>query len=238
MFDSVLRPDQLPKSKFGSGAVIAALVHAAVIAFALWASARVVRAAREEVKVTFVKPPPPPPPPPPPAPAENRPKPKPQPNKPVTVLQQAIVAPTVIPEEKPEEKEPTENHTAIGEGVAGGEVGGVPGGIVGGVVDAADVARRPVEFDSRTMKDPAYLSGPTPQYTEKALEKEIQGLMVVKCVVTVDGRVHDCRVVRSLPFLDRSVIEALERRRYTPATQGGRPIEVDYTFKITMRLPE
>jgi protein TonB len=237
MFDSVLRPDQLPKSKFGSGAVIATVVHAAVIAFALWASARVARVVREEVKVTFVKPPPPPPPPPPPAPKESRPKPKPQPNKPVTVLQQAIVAPTVIPEEKPEEKEPVDNQSAIGEGVEGGEVGGVPGGIVGGVVDAADVAK-PVEFDARTMKDPTYLAGPAPQYTEKALEKEIQGVMVVKCVVTVDGRIHDCRVVRSLPFLDRAVIEALEKRRYTPATQGGRPIEVDYTFKITMRLPE
>jgi protein TonB len=236
MFDSVLRPDQLPKSKFGSGAVIAAAVHAAVIAFALWASARVARVVKEELKVTFVRPPPPPPPPPPAAPKENRPKPKPQPNKPVTVLQQAIVAPTVIPEEKPEEKEPTDTQT-IGEGVEGGEVGGVPGGIVGGVVDAADVAK-PVEFDPHTMKDPTYVSGPSPQYTEKALEKEVQGVMVVKCVVTADGRIHDCRVVRSLPFLDRAVIEALEKRRYTPATQGGKPIEVDYTFKITMRLPE
>ncbi|HSB20769.1 MAG TPA: energy transducer TonB [Anaeromyxobacteraceae bacterium] len=236
MFDSVLRPDQLPKSKFGSGAVIATVVHAAVIAFALWASARVAKVVKDEIKVTFVKPPPPPPPPPPAAPKENRPKPKPQPNKPVTVLQQAIVAPTVIPEEKPEEKEPTESQ-GIGEGVEGGEVGGVPGGIVGGVVDAADVAK-PVEFDPHTMKDPVYVSGPAPQYTEKALEKEIQGVMVVKCVVTVDGRIHDCRIVRSLPFLDRAVIEALEKRRYAPATQGGRPIEVDYTFKVTMRLPE
>lgn len=236
MFDSVLRPDQLPKSKFGSGAVIAVLVHVAVLGFAAWASARVAAAAKEEVAVTFVKPPPPPPPPPPPAaPKHNRPKP--QPNKPVTVLQQAIVAPTVIPEEKPEEKEPTNDHVSIGEGVEGGDVGGVPGGIVGGVVDAADVAK-PVEFDSRTMKDPVYVSGPAPQYTEKALEREIQGLIVVKCVVSTDGRIHDCRVVKSLPFMDRAVIEALEKRRYSPATQGGRPLEVDYTFRITLKLPD
>jgi protein TonB len=88
------------------------------------------------------------------------------------------------------------------------------------------------------MKDPVYVAGPVPQYTEKALEKEIQGLIVVKCVVNTDGRVHDCRVVKSLPFMDRAVIEALEKRRYTPATQGGKPIDVDYTFRITLRLPE
>jgi protein TonB len=56
--------------------------------------------------------------------------------------------------------------------------------------------------------------------------------------VNTDGRVHDCRVVKSLPFMDRAVIEALEKRRYTPATQGGKPIDVDYTFRITLRLPE
>jgi protein TonB len=235
MFDSVLHREQLPKSRYGSGATIAVLVHVAVLAFAAWASARVASAAKEDVAVTFVKPPPPPPPPPPPAAPKHQ-RPKPQPNKPVTVLQQAIVAPTVIPEEKPEEKEPTDTHASIGEGVEGGEVGGVPGGIVGGVVDAADV-QKPVEFDSKTMKDPVYVSGPAPTYTEKALEREIQGVIVVKCVVTQDGRVHDCRVVRSLPFMDRAVIEALEKRRYTPATQGGKPIEVDYTFKITLRMP-
>jgi eukaryotic-like serine/threonine-protein kinase len=43
--------------------------------------------------------------------------------------------------------------------------------------------------------------------------------------------------VKILPFMDRSVIEALERRRYKPATLGGRPIAVDYTFRIKMSLP-
>ena len=36
--------------------------------------------------------------------------------------------------------------------------------------------------------------------------------------------------------MDRAVIEALERRRYKPATLGGRPVEVNYVFKITMKL--
>jgi protein TonB len=238
MFDSVLHPDHLPKRRFGRGFIIAAVVHAAVIGFAAWASARAALADKQDVEVKFVKPPPPPPPPPPPAAAENRPKPKPQPNKPVTVVQQAIVAPTVIPDEKPPEKDASEMQSSSGEGVPGGEVGGIPGGIVGGVVDASDVANKPVEFDAKTMKDPGFVSGPNPQYTEKALEKEVQGVIVVKCVVTIDGRIHDCRVIRSLPFMDRAVITALEKRRYSPATQGGRPIEVDYTFKITLRLPD
>jgi periplasmic protein TonB len=157
----------------------------------------------------------------------------------VTVLQQAIVAPTVIPQEKPPEQEPVRDSSAgIGEGVEGGDIGGVPGGIVGGVVDSADVAARPVEFDSRVMKDPVYVFGPSPEYTPQALEHEVQGTLMVKCIVTVEGKVHDCRVVKSLPFMDRAVIDALQRRRYKPATMGNRPIDVDYIFKITLKLPD
>jgi hypothetical protein len=38
--------------------------------------------------------------------------------------------------------------------------------------------------------------------------------------------------------MDRAVIDALERRRYSPALLHGQPIEVDYTFRITLRLPQ
>jgi protein TonB len=158
----------------------------------------------------------------------------------MTVLPQAIVAPTVIPEEKPPEQDPADmQHAVGGDGVAGGEVGGVPGGIVGGVVDAADVApSRPVEFDAKTMKEPTAIVRPNVQYTEKALEKEVQGVMLVKCVIGLDGKVHDCRVIKSLPFMDRAAIDALEKARFSPATQGGKPIEVDYVVKLTLRLPD
>jgi periplasmic protein TonB len=67
--------------------------------------------------------------------------------------------------------------------------------------------------------------------------EEQQRLMLVKCVVTVGGAVKDCRVVRGLPFMDRAVVEALERRRYRPALLYGKPVEVEYTFKIRLALP-
>ncbi len=235
MFDSVLRRESLPKRRFGSGAIIAAAVHAGAILFAVWASATGAMRDRQDVPVTFVKPPPPPPPPPPPAaPRQARPKPKVL-DQPRTVLQQAIVAPTEIPQEKPPEQEPLDippNTEGVG-GIEGGEVGGVPGGIVGGVVDARDA---PLEFDARKMTEPKFLSGPRLAYTDKAREREVEGTMIVKCVLTTDGRIHACRVLKSLPFMDRAVVSALEQRRYAPVTMGGRPIDVDYTFRLPFRL--
>jgi protein TonB len=233
MFDSVLRKDTLPKRRYGTGTILGALVYAAAAGFAFWAQANVKQQDKQDVAVTFVKPPPPPPPPPPAQKA--RPKPK-VPTQQATVLSQAIVAPTVIPDEKPPESEPVDagRSEGVAGGIEGGEVGGVPGGIVGGVVDATDVT---MEFDER-MSHPEKLGGPDPKYTDKALEREVQGTMVVRCVVTTEGKVYGCRVLKSLPFMDRAVIDALERRRYKPATLGGRPVEVNYNFRITLRLPD
>ncbi len=232
MFDSVLNRDTLPKRRFGSGAIIGAVVYVGVAAVAVWTQNSVRRADRQDVAVTFVRPPPPPPPPPPaPAPWPARVRPASKPQRPV--LPQAIVAPTRVPEEKPPEQEPADaGDSGQAGGVEGGEAGGVPGGVMGGVVPPPDVR---MEFDDR-MAPPQKISGPDPQYTDRALEREVQGTMVVRCVVTVEGKVFGCRVAKGLPFMDRAAIDALERRRYRPATLGGRPVEVNYDFKITLRL--
>jgi periplasmic protein TonB len=239
MFDSVLKREALPKRRLGAGFLVGFLVYAGVAAFAFWAPGRVEERERRDVEVTFVKPPPPPPPPPPAQRTQSRPRRPREPARPRTLPSQAIIAPTQVPDAKPPDQEPVES-LATGAveggevGVRGGLVGGVPGGVVGGVVDATGVR---MEFDDR-MTHPQYLGGPSPQYTQKALEREVQGTMVVKCVVTAEGRVHGCRVLKSLPFMDRAVVDALERRRYKPATLGGGPVEVDYTFRITLRLPD
>ena len=96
-----------------------------------------------------------------------------------------------------------------------------------------------LEYEAGRMTPPRQISGPDPEYTLQALQNDVQGLMVVKCIVTVEGAVHGCRVVQGLPFMDRAVVEALERRRYVPARlPDGRPVDVDYTFRIRLQLPQ
>lgn len=87
------------------------------------------------------------------------------------------------------------------------------------------------------MSPPVFVSGPEPEYTARAIDRGVEGLMVVRCVVTAQGTVHGCQVLRSLPFMDQAVVEALERRRYKPAALRGRPVEVNYTFRIKLALP-
>ncbi len=95
-----------------------------------------------------------------------------------------------------------------------------------------------VEFDDRTMSGPAMISGPEPEYTQEAVERGVQGQMTVRCVVAHDGSVRKCRVLKGLPFMNTSVIEALERRRYRPAIMQGKPVDVFYTFNLRLALPQ
>ncbi len=125
-------------------------------------------------------------------------------------------------------------------GVAHGTAEGVPGGRGIGVAAPAPVAvasaPAPVEFTDE-MTRPRMLSGPPLAYSEKALEREVEGQMIVKCVVTTEGIVRACRVLKGLAFMDSLVVQNLLARRYSPALFRGRPIAVDYTFKINMTLP-
>jgi protein TonB len=249
MFDNVLRRELRPSRRFGSAAGIAAVFYAGAAAFTVWAEGQVRFVDRQDVQIKFVSPPRAPPvAPPAPPPAATRPAlarapvPRPAlPEGPRTVLVQAIVAPTAIPDERPPEQEPVAAAPvdAGGEAAADAyEVPAVPGGIGSDpVVDAAvvELVHAAPAFSGR-MVPPRFLSGPTPAYTQKAIEREVEGVMEVRCVVGTDGRVRECQVLRSLPFMDRAVIEALEQRRYVPATLGGENVDVYYRFRLPFRL--
>jgi len=73
---------------------------------------------------------------------------------------------------------------------------------------------------------------------EKALEHEVQGEMVVSCILSLDGLVRECHVLRSLPFMDSAVVDALKKRRYKPALLQGKPVEVECPFRIRLQLTQ
>jgi protein TonB len=160
-------------------------------------------------------------------------------------VKKEFVAPKEIPQEKPPEKEPepepepTEQDVESDEGgVEGGVVGGVVGGVLGGVLggQVGSTGTDVLPFGAG-MTRPEKLSGPIPQYTREALEAHVQGLMIVKCVVTTEGRVEKCRIIKPLPHMEQAVLDALYATRYKPVTFQGRPVQVDYTFNIKLSLP-
>jgi hypothetical protein len=82
------------------------------------------------------------------------------------------------------------------------------------------------------MNRPQRVSGRDPMLSRKAVENCVEGWMIVKCTIDVDGAIKNCRVIQSLPYLEQEVLSALMSRRYTPVLFKGSPVPVDYVFNI------
>lgn len=71
--------------------------------------------------------------------------------------------------------------------------------------------------------------------TRASLEAGVQGLLIVRCLVTVSGQARECHIVKSLPPLDQALIARLESIHFEPATRCGVPTEIPFTMGFTFR---
>lgn len=188
------------------------------------------------VRAFFVEPisaPAPPPPPPPPAPKrDNTPKPIP---KPVMNESPKFTAPVDIPEQiRPEEG----LDLGVEGGVVGGVEGGVPGGVVGGVVGGLPDAPAPVQAVrvGGQIKEPKKLKNITPVYPDIAKQARVQGVVILECTISPQGRVTDVKVLRGIPLLDASAIEAVKQWVYTPTLLNGVPVPVIMTVTVNFKI--
>ncbi len=86
------------------------------------------------------------------------------------------------------------------------------------------------------MTKPRLLGGPEIQYTREAREARVEGMVIARCTVTRDGEVRACHVVKGLPFMTGAVVEALQARRYSPATFQGQVLAVNYVFNVKLKM--
>jgi len=189
------------------------------------------------VRAFFVEPaapPPPPPPPPPPAPkAPVTPRTQPKP-----VIQEApkFTAPLEVPEQvKPEEG----INLGVEGGVSGGVEGGVPGGVVGGVVGGLPDAPPPPTQAVRVggqIKEPKKLKNVPPVYPDIAKQARVQGVVILECTISPQGRVTDVKVLRGIPLLDSAAIDAVKQWVYTPTLLNGVPVPVIMTVTVNFKL--
>ena len=90
---------------------------------------------------------------------------------------------------------------------------------------------------------PSTISPPTrivyvkPEYSERARTAKAQGIVVLEAQIETDGRVCNPRVLRSIPLLDQSAIDAVLQWRFTPAKRDGVAVPVITTMTVNFRLP-
>ena len=79
---------------------------------------------------------------------------------------------------------------------------------------------------------------PAPHYSDKARKAKLEGAVVIKAVVTVDGRADHVSVVKGLGSgLDEKAIEVVRTWRFKPAHDSdGHPVAVSVPMEIRFRL--
>lgn len=255
MFDSSLSVSTFPRRSLGTGAIFSAVTHAAVIAAVIYTAAHSPEKKLEAAEVVFrpLAAPAPPPPPPLGGAAQARVEPR---KKPVHVNPDSYVPLDKSKSVKAPEPEPAPEAPGAGEpggeigGEAGGQVGGTIGGLVGGtiggtgsVISTAPAAPPPPPPPTNQvlpfgegMNRPQLVGGPEPVFPREARLANVEGTLLAKCVITTEGTLTGCRIIKSLPFLDQPVLEALAQRRYTPVSFQGRPVAVEYVIPFKFKI--
>jgi len=89
---------------------------------------------------------------------------------------------------------------------------------------------------SPSVTPPRRMSGAVPAYPEEARGQGLEGSPVVEAWIGETGEVINVAVLDSAgPLLDRALVEAVERWRFTPAKLGGVPVSIRLTVQHLFR---
>ena len=75
-------------------------------------------------------------------------------------------------------------------------------------------------------------------YPEIARQAKVEGNVVLEATTDIYGRVHNIKVLSSIPLLDQAAIEALKQWVYEPAIIDGQPKAVTFTVTMNFRLDD
>jgi protein TonB len=121
-------------------------------------------------------------------------------------------------------------------GVVGGIVGGVLNGREGGLVGATGGAALELK---QVAVAPRVLQQVKPRYPQRAKADGLEGLVVVRVIIGIDGRIEPehTRVLRSVPGLDAAAISAVSQWRFSPAVgHQGRAVRVIVEIPLQFSL--
>jgi protein TonB len=192
--------------------------------------------------LTILVAPPPPPPPPPPA------------AQVLTKIHQTDVlntgqlrTPTRIPRKiemiKEEEAPPPAPSGVIG-GVPGGIPGGQLNGVIGGIVSSSNnVAPLVAPMPKRIRVSQGVILGQllhrvAPVYPKIALSAHVQGVVLLKAIISKTGDVTELEVVSGHPILVPAALDAVKQWRYRPYLLNGEAVEVETNITVSFSLAE
>jgi TonB family protein len=101
------------------------------------------------------------------------------------------------------------------------------------------VAASRVYHGGKGVSAPVSLNIVAAEFTDAARKARHEGIVLVSCIVDVQGRPQDFKVIRTLGMgLDEKAVEAVGKYRFKPAMKNGEPVPVRITVEVNFRLYE
>ena len=86
------------------------------------------------------------------------------------------------------------------------------------------------------VRPPQKVHHVAPAYPTIAQAARVSGVVILDALIAEDGSVRDVKVIRSVPLLDGSALEAVRQWRFTPTLLNGVPVQVIMTVTVTFNL--
>jgi TonB family protein len=87
-----------------------------------------------------------------------------------------------------------------------------------------------------TIREPRKVKDVPPRYPDIAKLAGVQGVVILECLITPEGKVANVRVLRGIPLLDEAALEAVRQWEYTPTLLDDVPVRVIMTVTVNFRL--
>ena len=86
------------------------------------------------------------------------------------------------------------------------------------------------------IQTPLKIRDVKPAYPQAAQDAGVQGVVIVEAIIDAEGHVEDARIVRSIPLLDESALDAVRQWEYVPTLLNGAPVPVLMTMTVNYTL--
>jgi protein TonB len=86
------------------------------------------------------------------------------------------------------------------------------------------------------IAEPRKTRNVSPAYPAQAIAARVQGVVVLECTISPEGKVVAVKTLRGVPLLDEAAIEAVRQWEYAPTLLNGVPVPVIMTVTVKFKL--
>lgn len=86
------------------------------------------------------------------------------------------------------------------------------------------------------VKPPVKIKDVKPEYPRIAMDRRIQGVVLIEATIGTDGKVKETKVIRPLLLLTDAAVAAVKGFEFKPTVIDGKPVQVIMTIPVNFVL--